>query len=652
MNDQDIFEDDFLDENQENHENRSRQLWKRAKFWWLKNIVHGTVGNSMERIGVPLYDLTADGHEIHNDNDSDIDGVEPPMFLDHRSMKNQANLRRLKYIAILSMVTGLLVFLTIKIFDSDPDASDHRHTKYGASNHPFQTEFDPNIKYNNGTHEFYPINIVLKIDGLNVEDIQNDAMPLFSKMYNGEFSESHLLRNNSVMIAKDGMVPVFPLSNDANVWSMMTGLTPGQHGVLFDGDNSTATSRGFVSKKKQRHDKTQFEPIWSRMEQVFQNFKVAMDSYFVWNHGNHTPTYYLDRELKAEHAKRSDSETIEWIIGLIDTYSIQQRPQLFLTSFTNYASKMYSEGTAGKTEELRNIDTLVTKLIIELTRRNLMAFTNVILVSNFGFTIDTVPYDNILTLNELLNEDSKIGSQINDRLVKSSQINDNLLSIYIDNKNKNEVYNKLISGPHRDHIQVDLKGDSQSEWYTDSNSKNTRDRMGDIMIMPRIGYGFKESKNGDKMSNKYDGTKFKLNSESEYILGGYPLNQSDTDDDDKETGETIKNSDGSSVFIGLGPVFSVTDHNNNGGGTIQFMENMSNRAIYEILTEICGLAMHDRNSESLILDLDKNLSIQHTTFSENEQEEEEDVEQEEEEEEEEEEMYSNQMYILHCIISW
>ncbi|SMN19392.1 similar to Saccharomyces cerevisiae YEL016C NPP2 Nucleotide pyrophosphatase/phosphodiesterase family member [Maudiozyma saulgeensis] len=626
MNDQDIFEDDFLDEYQDNNENRSWQLWKRAKFWWLKNVVQGTVGNSMERIGVPLYDLSADGHEIHDDNDNDD---EAPMFLSHSSIKNQANIRRLKYVALLSIVTGMIVFLMIKIFDFDPDTYDHRHSQYSASIHPFQTDLDPNIRYNNGTHEFYPINIVIKVDGLNVKSITSDTMPLVTKLYTGEFSESHLLKNNSVMIAQDGMIPIFPLSNDANVWSMMTGLTPGKHGVFFDGDNSTLLSNTFKSKKK--HSKLQYQPIWSQMEQTFQNFKVAMDSYFVWNHGNYTPTYYLDREPNKKHAKHSDSETIEWIIDLIDMYDIEKRPQLFLNSFINYASNIYSKGSKGQMDDLRQIDTLVTKLIIELNRRHLLGFTNILLVSNFGFvSTETVPYDHILTLNELLNDDSKIGEDINDRLIRSSQINDNLLSIYVDNKNKNEIYGKLINGPHKDHIQVELKGDLHSSWHLDSYTKNTMDKMGDIMIIPQKGYGFKDSKTKDKMINRYDGKKFKLDSESEYILGGYPFNF--IEDETKATPNPPNN--GSSVFIGLGPAFSA----NNNKGTIQTVKRMSNRVIYEILTELCGLSIHDRNIESLQLDIDKDVSIRHITFSDNEHEEQ-DEQDEQDEQNEEEEIY-------------
>lgn len=610
MNDEDLFQDDFLDEGQINNTHRGQYLWKKTKFWWMKNIVHGTVGNSMERIGVPLYDLNEDGHRIDNPDD---DMLETPMFLGDRSMKNQANIRRLKYITFIATVIGLLVFLTVKVFDSDPDRFDHHKNIH---NFLQSSIFNPNIKYNNGTTDFYPINIVLKIDGLHVNSIisnDNDSMPLLNKLYEGNIDNSHLLVNNSLFVAKEGMIPVFPLSNDANIWSMMTGLTPGQHGVFYDGDNCT----NVIQTKKRK----QFRPIWRQLETKFQNFKVAMDSYFVSNHGNHTPSYYLerssskDKKQKNQKTKISDADTIEWILNLIDNKDITERPQLFLTSVTNYADKMYTKGSQDQNHELYKMDILITKLLLNLQRRNLMDFTNIIIVSNFGLSQEPVPYDKILSLNELLDDDPSTGEDIQDKLIESLDIDDNMISIYVKNKNKNEVYNNLLNGPYNEHFQIELKGDLKSDWFSTSHSTNTIDDMGDILVIPNLGYGFKEN-NKDKIPGKHGNEEFKLKKNNEYLLGGYPYNYSN---DTKFKIDSNDKHGGPSVFIGIGPIFSVEEDNQNKGvGTVQIVnKRMKNQSVYEIIAEMCGLSYKDRNAESLSMNPnDNDITIKHVAFAE------------------------------------
>ncbi|KAG0663197.1 hypothetical protein C6P45_000896 [Maudiozyma exigua] len=610
MNDEDLYQDDFLDENQTNNVNRGQYLWKKAKFWWMKNIVHGTVGNSMERIGVPLYDLTEDGHRIDN---SDEDILETPMFLGDRAMKHQANIKRLKYITFIATVIGLLVFLIIKVFDSDPDRFDHHQNMH---NFLQSSTFNPNVRYNNGTTDFYPINIVLKIDGLHVNSIianDNNSMPLLNKLYQGNIGNSKLLVNSSTFVAQEGMIPVFPLSNDAIIWSMMTGLTPGKHGVFYDGDNCT----NVIETKKRK----QFRPIWRQLETKFQNFKVAMDSYFVSNHGNHTPSYYLersnskDKKQKNRKTKISDSDTIEWILNLIDNKDITERPQLFLTSFTNYADKMYCKGSQDQNSELYKIDILITKLLLNLQRRNLMTFTNIIIVSDFGLSQEPVPYDNILSLNQLLDDDPSTGKDIQDKLIESLDIDDNMLSIYVRNKNKNEIYNHLLGGPYNEHFQIELKGDLQSDWYSASHSINTIDDMGDILVIPNAGYGFKEN-NKDKMPGKHRNKEFKLKKDKEYLLGGYPYNYNN--DTDFKIDPNDKHG-GPSIFIGIGPIFSVPDDNsNNGVGTVQIVnKRMKNQSVYEIIAEACGLSYKDRNVESLSMNSNEDdITIKHVTFTE------------------------------------
>lgn len=525
MNNSDVFDDDFLNSELQDNNNiswKGNMFWKRIKFWWFRNIVHGKVGNSIERIGIPLYDLNSEGHEMHEEQ------------FQFGTQHTKLTGRKLK-ISIFSMITiSISVFLIVQILKSSGNHYSHKNL--------FSNSFNPSIKYNNGTNDFYPINIVIKINELNTNQIVHDSMPLLTRLYTGDISDTELImKNNSIMSCIDGMESSFPLLNDANIWSMMTGVTPSNHGVIYNGDNCT---------------NTEVMPIWLQMETKFQNFKVAIDSEII-NNDNYKPSYYLDRDDVIR-----DKDMIEWIIELIDYNEIDTRPQLIMGSLIEYSNEMrYNNDEDKKTNEidkLNEIDYLLTILIIQLTRRKLMDFTNIIITSDYGFS-DDIRGNNILNINNIINDDIK---DIN-KLIEDYRVDDNMMSLYINNKNKNEVYNKIIQGPYKDMISVQLKG-KLPKWYDIGTDEN---KLGDIIIIPNDGYGIISD---NKLKQKK--IKLKLDKYHYYKLGGN------------------YNKNHGALFIGIGPFFQQGDLY-----SVKLVRNMKNTVVYEIIAEMCGLGSRDRN---------------------------------------------------------
>lgn len=600
MTDSDVFEDDFLPEEQQRATQQAgRNPLRALRYWWMRLVAGnaGPLAASMERFGVPLYDLTADGHEIHDDNASEYSG---DRFSFHRGRRWRPSRRALKLGGAALVLACATVFLLVQILGGS-----HGGRRRSAWEHPRlfgDSALDPNARYSNGSAPFYPLTVVLVVPGLGACTVARHAaaMPLVAQLVRGEpRAGSRLLAGHSLLAGGEaGMRPQFPLTHDAEAWSMFSGLAPGAHGVLYDSEPSNATA-GVL-------------PVWRGLERAFAStsngFRTAVDSEVVRgiaaDHAKYAPAYYLDRGRPSAGGKGKgkgkgksrakpvpDAAVVDWVLGLVDSHDISTRPQLVLASLVEY-SEAARRGWSGEAElgegtelaaQLAAVDQIVARLLLELQRRNMRAFSNVLLVGDYAFARDAVRGDRVLELADLLPADTA-------KLVSASRVDESLLTLTVPRAHKNEVYGALLHGPHNASLEVELGGSLPAAWKNQGGEKlpgTSGGRPGDILVAPREpGWALVASAKDSGVHR---------DERHWYRLGGYPLGEGDAFD--------------GALLAGVGPAFArrktrderERDGSDGTGGDFvnvvrRAREAPQNTAVYALIAEMCGLAGRDRNA--------------------------------------------------------
>lgn len=579
MTDSDVFEDDFMPDEAYVPSSATgtgtsatspAQLLRSLKFWFMRHTAGGSrsLAASMERIGVPLYDLTEDGHEIH-DNDNDDTDFHPGHYGLRRG-RRRISRRALKLGLGATVLACATVFLLVQILRGGHARAQRQRNSNSHPRFLSDSALDPNARYSNGTVPFYPLTVVLVAPGLGSRTVMDNAgaMPLLAGLVRGETAGGGLLAGSSLLTAgAEGMAPLFPLTHAANAWSMFSGLEPRAHGVLYDSGAGNAT-RGVL-------------PLWSGVENAFRNFRTAVDSEVLRGTAAETkayaPAYYLDRQrLNKKKGRRvGDDAMVDWVLGLVDGHGIETRPQLVVASLVEYAETVRGGNSevAGSALALALAltDQTVTRLLVELRRRSMLPFTNVLVVSDYGFAEEAVRGDHVLDLEDLIPKDTA-------KLVSSYRVDESLMSVSVSRAHKNEVYGALLHNPHNESLQVELGGSMPDEW---KGAMGSTAHPGDILVVPREpGWALVDT--ATKRSIRTDEKHW-------YRLGGYPPSP--------ENG---------ALLVGVGPAFArravdVADiAAEQEGGVVPTVRRATqtpqNRVVYALVAEMCGLAANDRNS--------------------------------------------------------
>ncbi|CCK73475.1 nucleotide diphosphatase/phosphodiesterase NPP1 NDAI_0G04920 [Naumovozyma dairenensis CBS 421] len=660
-----------------------RKLWNNVKYWWWhqnnrsqrrqffkSNRNHDSELNAR---GIPLYDLDTNGDPI-SDDEANYEFDDEFRIDDYPMSKRYTSKNFLQKFIPIAILVSLLIYLLVKIIHHPLMTNLNGSSRIKYLDKKRLKKFDPYIKYNNGTMDFYPITLVLSISGFHPSLISLKNTPFLHGLYSLDLKDFFNITMSPFMI------PSFPTEPLSNYYSIVTGKYPSNHGIfansldhLFDTATSGTTAElsgdaDVINKKKipkvagdssrRPNFDVNNDTIWSLIPNAYENndsFKVAMNNWPILNDYNDTftlPYYYEENDLisiesndpddknknkkeskkKNKNRKKQDvdlDDILDDIVSNFDMDDIDERPQLIMEVIDDLMEYVKLNGYLIGDEEfdslLGNIDYLIEQIFEKLQDRNLLEFTNVLLLSENG--IRDVPISNTKSNNNNNNDDdddddddATLGNVIiwDDILNKNKQklishvVHDEQSSIFRvfvkNNENINEIYHDLkmffnytaiphgINNSHnettnllqqddakktsnkREHFNIYLNGNFPRSYkfnhifsYDELDNKEMTDS---IWILPDPGYSIMAKErygNLVKLKKKNNKKKGKKKTSSIYEKNKMNIGLYGYDNEDIDM---------RSLFIGVGPSF-------NNGSIIPVFHNIE---VFNIICEICGVS--------------------------------------------------------------
>ncbi|CAI5066361.1 BTE_HP_G0098460.mRNA.1.CDS.1 [Saccharomyces cerevisiae] len=574
---EDPFRDDFITD-EDAVRSGWRSAWTRMKYWFYKNrlkwtnnpIVIGDAKDSRDgsnfRRGIPLYELDANGQPI------DTELVDENELSFGTGFHSKVPFKIIFRTLFGSLVFAIFLILMINI------AKPHHSTR--VLSHFGSPEFDPYVKYFNGTHEFFPLTIVISLDGFHPSLISKRNTPFLHDLYELKYDGGMNITSTPFMI------PSFPTETFPNHWTLVTGQYPIHHGIVsnvfWDPDLNEEFHPGVLDPRIWNNNDT--EPIWQTVQSAFDGdipFKAATH---MWPGSDVNYTKYNEEKLQPEHkkpiarertpfyfdefnAKEPLSQKLSKIIEYVDMSTLNERPQLILGYVPNVDAFGHKHGYPSEseyyyedfTETLGEVDTFLKQLVESLQERNLTSFTNLVIVSDHGMSDIVVP-SNVIIWEDLLDE------KLRKDYVSHAYLEGPMMAISLkDSGNINEVYHNLKTSIDEDKYTVYVNGNFPKEWNFNDGKNH---HMASIWIVPEPGYAVMKKEQLKKVAK---GDHKDKNEDNVFTIGshGYDNNAIDM----------------RSVFIGMGPYFPQG-----------YIEPFQNTEIYNLLCDICGVAEKDRNS--------------------------------------------------------
>ncbi|CCH57935.1 hypothetical protein TBLA_0A01360 [Henningerozyma blattae CBS 6284] len=619
MNVPPIFDNDLVSSYQSN--NRNRNIINNIKYWYYRgrNSLLNQI-STFNRTGpilndVPLYELDENGNGLFNDDLADDD-----IEWNRHYRRGTWNTKKLS--KNISKLIAIILFVCISAFllKNAFSKGSRENRVYSQRVRNKLNKFNPFLKYNNGTLDFNPINIIISINGLQGGMINKYNFPYLSKVF-------QLNLDGFNVTSTPYMESNFPFERIPNLWSMITGEIPIKHGMISDEFYDGELNKEFLGNDKThnyndidiwRNDKyndTQI-PIWELLQRDYKfEFKVGIvdwpgsnldyteevKSKYIPKHKNKKKKdktftkeiyeakvkmpYYMGDSVskeKSKHDKKTFSDSLHKIFSYIDMNKIDTRPQMVLSSINPFhgipfQSELYDS-------KCQDIDEFIKLLIEGIETRQLSQFTNILLVSDSS--IKSVQFKQIAI------EDGIISKDFKKKKISNMYLNEegNILKIYPQKSNQlNEIYqeiktNLLSLNDFEDHGDDDNKDEMAEEKFNveesiganykvylnnkfpiewNFNVKKDNHRIAPIYIVSEPGYGMimkskKISKSKSKNKNK-----------------------------NKNKNEIKKNSiTDRGLFIGIGPYF------NN-----EYVEPFNNIQMYDIMKEINGIYDKDKELE-------------------------------------------------------
>ncbi|MBW3468709.1 ectonucleotide pyrophosphatase/phosphodiesterase [Arthrospiribacter ruber] len=304
--------------------------------------------------------------------------------------------------------------------------------------------------------------------------------------YRYDYSERFQPENISKLIssgtAAQALIPSFPTKTFPNHYTIATGMKPENHGLV---NNSF-----FEPEKDQTYsirDRSIVEdgywyggtPLWVLAE---QNGIKAASYYFVGSEapvsGVH-PSYYYTYDASIPNLTRI-SKVFEWLMLPED-----ERPRLISMYFSDMDDIGHRYGPDNDEElgkRLLKLDRELGALFEGL--KSLELDVNIFIVSDHGMT--NVPRENLLDLDQLTDG-------INAKVVNNGA----LAHLYVDNPLEiEEIYLKLNTreGPFK------ISKVQDQEYY--KNTTTYKNRLGDILILPDLGFYLATAQDMVKYQNR------------------------------------------------------------------------------------------------------------------------------------------------------
>ncbi|CAR30839.1 ZYRO0E03564p [Zygosaccharomyces rouxii] len=360
----------------------------------------------------------------------------------------------------LSLVLSILL---VVILTGLRDSYNNRYKPHG---------FDPSAKYSNGTHEFYPITLVLSLDGFHPSLISKEATPFLHELYT--------LQQPNTSVAPF-IVPSFPSQTFPNHWSIVTGKYPSENGIVANWfwDHSLEKQFGPGNIDPELWE-TASEPIWSTLENAFfaDTFKSAAHMWPGCEVQGRTPHFFTAFNDSETLEEKSESIFRNYVDGKRDA---SERPQLILAYAPQPDAYGHEYGypaphTPSFRELLNKIDSYVSRVFAALDQRHMRHFTNVVILSDHGMA--TVPSHNVLLEKEILPDDLRT------QHVSHSYLEGPALAIYT--PNASHVERQLIKRLER--LKIGKNFHVTRNLQQEFGYKLSGERTADIWVLPDVHY--------------------------------------------------------------------------------------------------------------------------------------------------------------------
>lgn len=388
--------------------------------------------------------------------------------------------------------------------------------------------FDPYATYSNGTHDFYPLTLVLSLDGFHPSLVSSEATPFLHQL----FSLQH--PNTSVA---PFMLPCFPSQTFPNHWAMVSGLKPGNNGIVanwfWDRFLQKQFGPGNVDPTIWQYTA---EPIWITLQRQFfgGSFRTAAH---MW------PGCEVQGQTPHSYTAFNESETLQEkadavFRNYIDIGTRDERPQLLLVYAPQPDAYGHQHGypvphTPSFRSLLRGIDAYVSRVFAGLRERHMLHFTNVVILSDHGMA--SVPAHHVLLENELISHELRIHH------ISHSYLEGPALALYTPNAShvQHEVSRTLASIPIGQHFHITTALPANFHYPLGSN------RTADVWVLPDVHYAVAHDRR---------------------LLGTHGYNNSSPEM--------------RALFLAHGPAFS---------GSAGYVQPFDNTAVHSLLLELAGV---------------------------------------------------------------
>ncbi|WP_297337004.1 ectonucleotide pyrophosphatase/phosphodiesterase [Algoriphagus sp.] len=314
-----------------------------------------------------------------------------------------------------------------------------------------------------------PVVILISLDGFRYDYVER-------------FEPENLSRFIQSGTAAEGLIPSFPSKTFPNHYTIATGMKPEHHGVVDNTFYNPEKDQVYsIGNRDVVTDGSWYggTPLWVLAEQ--QGMKAA-SYFFVGSEADIQgvrPSYYYNYDGKVPNLTRV-AKVFEWLQLPAD-----QRPQMITLYFSDMDDVGHGFGpnNDGKLRErLFRLDRELGALFEGLKSFDLPIY--LFLVSDHGMV--EVPRANLINLEPLV-------EGLDARVVNSGA----LVHLHLADSTKKEAYQKLIESRGKNIHVIDI---DDREYYKDLSLH--RDLMGDLLIIPDLGYYLTDSRGLFRYQNR------------------------------------------------------------------------------------------------------------------------------------------------------
>ncbi|HEY8511606.1 MAG TPA: ectonucleotide pyrophosphatase/phosphodiesterase [Cyclobacteriaceae bacterium] len=287
----------------------------------------------------------------------------------------------------------------------------------------------------------------------------------------------------------EGLLPSFPSKTFPNHYSLVTGLYPGNHGLVnnefYDPDRKEHYSMDIVARLRDPYYYGG-TPLWKLARQ--HNIRTA--SYFwigseIPDAGEH-PDYYLPYDEEVPFSDRVD-QVLAWL-----QLPEKERPRFITLYFSSpdHEAHLYGPNSPQVAQALRDVDEVLGKLVSGVDKSGLPV--NIILVSDHGLKELEFRNETFIFLDEILNQSNRsvvavnAGSQVHFYLRDAAQ-RDSLATVL-----KTKASN----------FDVVMPADFPRRWNF------SHKRSGDLLLVAHPGHYFRDGDRKEYMSRRPYAEKF------------------------------------------------------------------------------------------------------------------------------------------------